>query len=629
MNTQPFLGSILLLVASTCLAAGSTDAQVVLSGELKQWHNITLTLDGPQAAETDDTPNPFLDYAMQVTFAHESGQLQYVVPGYFAADGDAANTSASSGNKWRAHLAADLTGEWTYRISFRQGHHAAIDSSADSQPLAPFDGLSGKFTVAPTDKRGRDFRAHGRLAYVGERYLQTSGTKEYFLKVGADAPETLLGYVDFDNTIAGRGKSVPLKTWQPHVRDWQPGDPTWQQQKGRGLIGAINYLSGKGCNAFSFLTYNAGGDGDNVWPFVERNEKLHYDCSKLDQWGIVFEHATTKGMYLHFKMQETENDDQRGSDKPVPTALDGGELGPERKLYCRELVARFAHNLALNWNLGEENTQSTVEQQAMLDYLAEIDPYQHLRVLHTYPQQQDNVYRPLLGERSQLTGVSLQNDHIHETHVQTVKWVQESTAAGKPWVVAFDESGSAAHGVCPDLGYRGFDGHDKAGNMAYTEHEVRWQTLWGTLMGGGAGVEYYFGYQFDENDLLCQDWRSRDRSWNYCRIAIDFFRDQQIPYWQMTNHDSLVGNPDHDNTKYCLASIGECYVIYLPQLDHTELDLRNVAGEFDIQWFNPRDGGELIAGSVPTVSAGRLVDIGSPPASTDSHDWVALVRKDR
>jgi len=33
----------------------------------------------------------------------------------------------------------------------------------------------------------------------------------------------------------------------------------------------------------------------------------------------------------------------------------------QRKLYCREVIARFAHNLALNWNIGEENTQSTEE----------------------------------------------------------------------------------------------------------------------------------------------------------------------------------------------------------------------------------------------------------------------------
>ena len=39
--------------------------------------------------------------------------------------------------------------------------------------------------------------------------------------------------------------------------------------RGKGLIGALNYLAEKGLNAFSFLTYNAGGDGDQVWPFVQ------------------------------------------------------------------------------------------------------------------------------------------------------------------------------------------------------------------------------------------------------------------------------------------------------------------------------------------------------------------------
>lgn len=218
--------------------------------------------------------------------------------------------------------------------------------------------------------------------------------------------------------MAGNPRKVPLKKWTPHIQDWQQGDPSWQTCKGKGLIGAINYLSGKGCNAFSFLTYNAGGDGDNVWPFIERNDKLHYDCSKLDQWGIVFDHGTAKGMYLHFKMQETENDDHhRHADNsaPVPESLDGGELGTQRKLYRRELIARYAHNLALNWNLGEENTQSTQQHTAMLDYIAQLDAYGHNRVLHTFPNEQDKRYEPLLGDKSKLTGLSLQNSHIKDT----------------------------------------------------------------------------------------------------------------------------------------------------------------------------------------------------------------------
>lgn len=606
------------------------DGSVSIAGELKRWHNVTLTLDGPFATEGDQAPNPFLDYRMTVAFKHSSGTPSYNVPGYFAADGDAANTSATSGTQWRAHLSPDLQGTWQYRVSFVRGEQAAIDDRADAKPVKPFDGVSGEFEIAPSDKQGRDWRAQGRLEYIGKRYLRSAGTNQYFLKAGADSPETLLGYVDFDGTVAGKPGKVPLKTWQPHVRDWKPGDPTWKDGKGKGLIGAVNYLSGKGANAFSFLTYNAGGDGDNVWPFVERSDKLHYDCSKLDQWGMVFEHGTNKGMYLHFKLQETENDDNRRGEGDkvgkVPVSLDGGHLGPERKLYFRELIARFAHNLALNWNLGEENTQSTDEQQAMLDYIAATDPYGHHRVLHTFPPQQNKKYRPLLGDKSELTGVSVQNSHIRDTHAQTVKWVRESTEAGKPWVVAFDESGSAAHGSRPDWGYQGFDGRDSDGKQVGDEHDVRSLTLWGNLMGGGGGVEYYFGYKLAENDLVCEDWRSRDRTWDYSRIALEFFAEHEIPFWRMDNHDELAGNPEHGNWRYCLACPGEIYLVYLPKAGKVELDLTDEEGSYTVAWFRPRVGGELQTGSVANVAGGGAANLGRPPAEGDG-DWLAVVRK--
>ena len=580
------------------------DGSVDVTGELKQWHKVTLTLDGPYAHEQDNSPNPFTDYEMAVQFRHSDG-TEYIIPGFFAADGNAGETSAESGTAWRAHFAPDRTGDWSYAIKLRG-------------PSKSFE-RSGTFQVAASDKTGRDLRAHGRLQYVRKPYLRFAGSGQYFIKAGADAPETLLGYADFDNTVAGKPQKVTLKTWQPHVKDWRDGDPTWKGDKGKGLIGAINYLSGKGCNAFSFLTYNAGGDGDNVWPFIHRDDKLHYDCSKLDQWGVIFDHGTKMGMYLHFKMQETENDDGK------PVSLDGGDFGPQRKLYCRELIARFGHNLALNWNLGEENTQTTKQQQAMLDYIAGVDAYGHNRVLHTFPNEQDKKYLPLLGDQSQLTGLSLQNSNIKDTHSHTAKWSHKSAAAGKPWVVAFDESGSAAHGQCPDLGYKGFDGRDNTGKMIYTQHEVRKQTLWGHLMGGGAGVEYYFGYKFVENDLVCEDWRSRDQSWDYCRIAINFFHDNEIPFWDMTCQDQLVGNPSHDNSRYCLAENNAVYLVYLPDGGTTELDLGSAQGRFDVRWFDPRSGGKLQSGSVRSVTGGESVGLGNPPSDV-SEDWLVVVR---
>ncbi|MCA9140646.1 MAG: DUF5060 domain-containing protein [Planctomycetales bacterium] len=605
------------------------NGNVVIAGETKVWHKITLTQAGPFAHEKDNAPNPFTDHRMTVTFSHDDG-TRYTVPGYFAADGDAANSSAESGHSWRAHFAPDRPGQWQWKISFRTGANSALEPNAEAMSLKPYDGVSGRFEVTESDKAGRDLRAHGRLAYVGKHYLRHLGSDEYFIKAGADAPETLLAFADFDNTIAGKPGKAPLKHWQPHVQDWRTGDPTWQGDKGKGLIGAINYLSGKGCNVFSFLTYNAGGDGDNVWPFIDRDDKLHYDCSKLDQWGTVFDHGTRQGMYLHFKMQETENDDHlkgAGNQSYVPESLDGGNLGSQRRLYCRELVARFAHNLALNWNLGEENTQTTDQQIAMIDYIADLDAYHHNIVIHTYPDWQDQVYNPLLGNRSKLTGVSLQNSELETTHAQTVKWVNASSAAGRPWIVAFDESGSAAHAQCPDLGYNGFDGRDRNGKYVYDENKVRKQTLWGHLMGGGAGNEYYFGYQFDQNDIVCEDWRSRDRSWDYCRFALSFFRDHEIPFWEMANADQLVDNPDHDNSKYCFAKPGEIYLVYLPDGGDHQLNLNDAKGRFTVNWFNPRVGGKLIVGKTPVIAGGSIVSLGLPPADQEQ-DWLAIVRNE-
>lgn len=596
---------------------------VEISGDLKQWHKVTLTLDGPYAHERDNAPNPFTDIALNVKFTHESGTPSYTIPGYFAADGNAGESSAESGTKWRAHLSPDKTGTWNYVVSFTKGRNAALDGGGARVQL--YDGVKGNIKIAQTDKTGRDFRSKGRLQYIGRHHLQFAGSKDYFLKAGPDAPETLLAYADFDNTVAAK-KNVPLKTWAPHLKDWREGDPTWKNGQGKGLIGALNYLANKGCNAFSFLTYNVDGDGDNVWPFVQRREKLHYDCSKLDQWGIVFDHATSLGLHCHFKLQETENDDHRQQekreDKRVEAALDGGKTGPERKLYFRELIARYGHLLALNWNFGEENTQTLEEQRAMFDYVAKIDPYQHHRVIHTFPGQQDQVYTPLLGDGSKLTGVSLQNQW-DQAHRRTLKWLRESAAAGKPWVCANDEQGGADTGVPPDLGYQGYDGKMQ-GEVIHTPDDIRKHTLWGNLMAGGAGVEYYFGYKLPQSDLNCEDFRSRDKSWDWCRIALDFFHENQIPFHEMSNANSLIGNTKDDNSKYCFAKRGELYLVFLPMGGETTLDLAGTTGKFTVKWFNPREGGAPQADANQTVEGGKKVSITAPSAD----DWLAVIAKE-
>ena len=165
-----------------------------------------------------------MDYRLSVTFAHESGSPTYTVPGYFAGDGNAANSSATSGNKWRVHLSPDKTGRWTYRVAFVSGKGIALAESSAGQAVAPLHGQSGTIQIAATDKRAPDLRARGRLQYAGTHYLRFAGSGEHFIKLGADSPETLLAYADFDGTIA-RKVQVPLHTYAPHAEDWRAGDP--------------------------------------------------------------------------------------------------------------------------------------------------------------------------------------------------------------------------------------------------------------------------------------------------------------------------------------------------------------------------------------------------------------------
>ncbi len=572
-----------------------------ISGELKKWHRITLTYEGPTVSETD-SDNPFLNYRLNVTFTSPTG-TQYVIPGFFAADGNAANTGMETGNKWQVRFAANETGTWLYSTSFRYGDNVAISPHTNAGNAVWFNGTSGSFTIAESDKTGNDNRAKGRLQYIGQRYLRYEGSGEYFLKGGADSPENFLAYTDFDNTRNNSGTDY-TKSWSPHIQDWNHGDPVWKTDKGKGIIGAINYLSERGMNVFSFLTMNVSGDGDDVWPWITPTQRTRYDVSKLEQWEYVFDHADSKGMYLHFKLQEIENDH----------LLDGGNTGTQRKLYIRELIARFGHHLALNWNIGEENDLTSQQQIDMAAFIKNTDAYNNHIVMHTWPGEQDLRYTPLLGNNSELTGASIQME-INAVYQEIKTWVTRSENAGKPWVVASDEIGPPQTGVAADSDYTG-----NRGSKLDNQEAVRKKVLWATFMAGGTGVEYYFGYETGETDLSCQDYRSRENMWATTRIALDFFR--SIPFYEMKNSDALTSVTND----YCFSKEGELYTIYLPEGGTTNINLGGTGATYQVNWFDPRNGGALLNGSVTQLASGTNVNIGTPPNNSTA-DWVAVIKK--
>lgn len=563
-------------------AAKPTAEQVVVSGVLKKWHDITITFRGPQSSEAG-SPNPFLDYRLEVTF--RKGDRQLVVPGFYAADGDAAESGADAGDRWRVHFVPDQAGQWSWQASFRHGPKISIADSPESGEGASFDGAKGTLTIEPANTQAPGFLAQGRLQYVGQRYLKFSETGKYFLKSGADSPENLLAYEGFDGT-------KPTHRYGPHMLDARPDDPTWRGGRGRNLLGAMNYLAAQGVNSVYFLTMNVKGDGKDVWPWTSDRDHVHFDCSKLDQWEIFFSHLDRLGIALHVVTQEQENDQ----------LLDEGELGEDRRLYYRELVARFAHHLSVVWNLGEENTNTTEQRMAFGEHFHRLDPYNNPVVIHTFPSKINEVYEPLLGFKY-LEGASLQTN---KTRLNTKLWIERSAAAGRQWFVCLDEIGPANTGVKPDAD-------------DYQHDDVRRDHLWPHFMLGGAGVEWLFGYAFPHDDIHLEDFRSRGHMWELTRIAVDFFQ-THLPFAEMQSADELVEGRE----ACCLAKPGEVYCVYLPTGGPAELRLPK--GEFHVAWFNPRTGGRLHDGSIKEVQGGASRSLGEPPSQVD-RDWVCLVRR--
>ncbi|MEO1652014.1 MAG: fibronectin type III domain-containing protein, partial [Bacteroidota bacterium] len=573
----------------------------VISGELKKWHKVTISFFGPNTSE-DDTYNPFLNYRLDVTFSN--GNKTYVVPGYYAADGDAGQSGSSSGNVWKVHFSPDAIGTWNFSAAFRKGQNIAVSDNPSAGESTSFHGQSGSFNIAPSDKKGGDFRAKGRLQYVDEHYLRFAETGEYFLKGGAGSPENFLAYQDFDGTYNHGGTNY-IKTYNPHVGDWKSGDPTWKNGKGKGIIGALNYLASKGMNSVYFVTMNVNGDGKDVWPWTSHTERNRYDISKLDQWEIVFAHMNQLGILLHVFPQETENDQ----------LLNGGNLGNERKLYYRELIARFSHHLGIDWNMGEENDLHVEKndpnnnfQKSYATFFKQVDPYQHHTSVHTYPRDIDVIYPTLLGYKD-IGGAALQVGNKAEVHERTKNWINQSKNSGHKWVVNLDEIGPAGTGVVPDA-------------TDFWHPTIRKEVLWGNLMAGGGGVEWYFGYYYANSDLTAQDWRSRDNMWNLTRYALEFFQ-TYLPFWNMESRDELTTA----NGDYVFAQPGEVYAVYLPNGGSTNLDFQNFTGNYTKLWYNPRSGESWQDNNISVTGFNSVISTGTPPSDADK-DWVVLFRKD-
>jgi hypothetical protein len=145
--------------------------------------------------------------------------------------------------------------------------------------------------------------------------------------------------------------------------------------------------------------------------------------------------------------------------------------------------------------------------------------------------------------------------------------------------------------------------------------------LWGTLLSGAAGVEWYFGANTAQNDLNTEDWRLRNQLWEISSYAKEFFQ-KHIPYWEMQPKPHLI----NVSGAYCLGKTNQTYALYLPSYQSASINLKDATGTFLVNWYNPFTGGELQSGSIQQLSAGNVVDLGIPPSRL-GEDWVVLLNR--
>lgn len=203
----------------------------------------------------------------------------------------------------------------------------------------------------------------------------------------------------------------------------------------------------------------------------------------------------------------------------------------------------------------------------------------------------------------------------------------ESYARGKPWLVSMDEPLGWEFGLRPEGPHNNHDHARKA-------------VLWGSLMGGATGVEWYFGWQNNAptSDLSNEDMRVRHTMWQQTRIAQQFFT-HRIPANRLKPNNALINNPEKFEHAFAMQTIGQNSVnqqavIYTSvALGKSRKNLiinlskwHNMSqmGSYTLTWFDPLTGNEFPVSKSVIVGKNEAINLGNPP-SKPAQDWLAII----
>jgi CubicO group peptidase (beta-lactamase class C family) len=342
---------------------------------------------------------------------------------------------------------------------------------------------------------------------------------------------------------------------------------------------AVDYLASHGINSLYIMTHNIDGDDKDVWPWLGETAEVakthgarqaRFDLMKLEEWRQLFEHMQTVGVVPYLILEDDSAWKEYDHDR-----------------YYREMIARFGYLPALVFNLGEEHNENYEFQQGLelaRDFKA-VDPYGHPLGIHNINRASDEyVNSPLLDFTSIQTG--------QPGRRSSVKYAVEHNQIAVDWIKKCESNSRRVLNVNFDEGRPELD-------------RVAW---WSAYLGGGV----WEAHVMEPYDQPFSAWET---TWKELSGTRRFM--ESVPFHTMQPRNDLV----RSGHAFCLAELGESYVLYLPEGGQVSLEL--AAGDYRCAWWDPaqgQDGEFRNAGSV----TGGVQTFVAPGAN----DWALRIARD-
>lgn len=585
-----------------------------LSTSATVWHPLVMDVAGPTTSETDLSPHPFLDYRLDVTFTSPNGNA-FDVPGFFAGNG----RGHGQGSIWRVRFTPDEPGEWRWSVAFEQGENIAVAEKDDVAGVTPVGehGAFGTVLVAQRDPASHGLLAQGRIDSVAEHYLKQADG-DYWINGGINGPEDFFGYAGFDNTLdppAGRVTAQPessLHLYAAHVDDWRRGDPdfisTSSGVSSHGIIGTINFLAAQSINSINVLPMNLGAGGANTYPFIDATgtpfANTRYDVSKLHQWNLVLNHMQEKGVAAHIILAQHSMANREW--------LDQGTLGPQRKLFLREMLARFSYLNGVKWTLSNERSDNTDLDLGIADYLRSLDWAEHPIAVHVNAD-------PLNAERVNADRVNTGLDSFAAYTLFDNASVQSTAATAEQAIETWRE-----HSVSADI-HRVIDSTPTGPAMTLDDdgiEELRRRVLYPIYFSGAnlEGVNHLLPIPGDT--MQAEDFRRLEPVYRYMRVTRTFLQ-ENVPIERALPADTRLSGGLEGDQLFGIAD--EIYAAWFGdgRGDRRILAGSDISAQWELQWFNPLTGS---ATGAPVIRVGNQFGTGSAPGET-SQDWMLIAKR--